>query len=232
LQKPPNTEVFINACLVWALALLVGMRASGGDRARVIAVGALLALGTLYKPVVAVCAAFLVGAHVAAPPGGAPGRRRALADGALIVAIGAVAWVVVVGYFALTRRLADFAGAVFTYNGFYTDTLVWNLLQGLAPRNLLPGAMVSLLPLVTVSLLGLTLVRWRMSRGKRCCSSPWPPRSSSRSPLRASSTRTTTNCGCRLWRWAPPGPSRLSTGSRGRARGSCTREARCSWASW
>lgn len=157
----PNTEVFLNACLIWAFALLVGMRASKGDRARVIAAGALLALATLYKPVVAVCAAFLVGAHVAAPPGGAPGRRRALTDGALIVAIGAVTWVVAVGYFALTRRLADFASAVFTYNGFYADTLVWNLLQGLAPRNLLPGAMVSLLPLVTVSLLGLTLVRWR-----------------------------------------------------------------------
>jgi len=156
----PNTEVFLNACLIWAFALLAGMRASKADRARVIVAGALLALATLYKPVVAVCAAFLVGAHVASPPGGAPGRRRALADGALIVAIGVATWMFVVGYFALTRRLADFAGAVFTYNGFYADTLVWNLLQGLAPWNLLPGAMVSLLPLVTVSLLGLTLVRW------------------------------------------------------------------------
>jgi hypothetical protein len=157
----PNTEVFLNACLIWALALLAGMRYSKGDKAGVIAAGVLLALATLFKPVVAVCAAFLVGAHLASPPGGAPGRRRALADGAIIVAIGAIAWVVVVGYFGLTRRLADFASAVFTYNGFYADTLVWNLLQGLAPGNLLPGAMVSLLPLVTVSVLGLTLVRWR-----------------------------------------------------------------------
>lgn len=156
----PNTEVFLNACLIWALALLVGMRASRGDRARVITAGVLLALATLFKPVVAVCAAFLVVAHVTSPPGGAPAKRRALADGALILAICALAWVGIVGYFGLTGRLADFASAVFTYNGFYADTLVWNLLQGLAPQNLLPGAMVSLLPLVTVSLLGLTLVHW------------------------------------------------------------------------
>ena len=157
----PNTEVFLNACLIWAFALLAAMSASKGGRTRVVAAGVLLALATLFKPVVAVCAAFLVGAHVAFPHGDVPGRRRALADGALIIAIGAMAWVGVVGYFALTRRLADFASAVFTYNGFYADTLVWNLLQGLTPGNLLPGAMSSLLPLVTVSLLGLTLVRWK-----------------------------------------------------------------------
>lgn len=157
----PNTEVFLNACLIWAFALLAGMRGSRGDRARIVLAGALLALATLYKPVVAVSAAFLVSAHVACPPGGAGRKRHALGDAALIVAIGVAAWLGVFGYFTLTRRLADFAGAVFTYNGFYADTLVWNLLQGLAPWNLLPGAMGSLLPLVTASLLGLTLVRWR-----------------------------------------------------------------------
>ena len=157
----PNTEVFLNACLIWAVALLVGMRGGGGDRTRVVLAALLLALATLYKPVVAVSAAFLVAAHVACPPRGAPGRRRALADAALVVAIGTAAWASVVGYFLLTHRLADFSSAVFAYNGFYADNLVWNLLQGFAPRNLLPGAMGSLLPLVTASLLGLALVRWR-----------------------------------------------------------------------
>lgn len=157
----PNTEVFLNACLIWAFVLLAGSRRARDGRARVVLAGALLALATLYKPVVAVSAAFLVGAEAALPPAGIGGRRRALANASAIVAIGVAAWLSVVGYFALTHRLADFTGAVFTYNGFYADTLVWNLLQGLAPWNLLPGAMGSLLPLVTASLLGLTLVDWR-----------------------------------------------------------------------
>ena len=156
----PNTEVFLNACLIWAFALLAGMHGGRGDRARVTAVALLLALATLYKPVVAVCGVFLVAAHLALPPGGATGRRRAVADAALIVAICGAAWLSLVGYFAMTHRLADFTGAVFAYNGFYADNLIWNLFQGLEPSNLLPGAMGSLLPLVTASLLGLTLVRW------------------------------------------------------------------------
>jgi 4-amino-4-deoxy-L-arabinose transferase-like glycosyltransferase len=44
----PNTEVFLNACLIWAFALLAGMHGGRGDRARVTAVALLLALATLY----------------------------------------------------------------------------------------------------------------------------------------------------------------------------------------
>jgi hypothetical protein len=113
----PNSEVFINACLVWALALL--LHASATSRAwRFVAVGTLFALASLYKQVVVAPAAFLVFAHIAAPPEGRS-RRQAFLDVLLIVTVGVAAWTAVLGYFAIEGRLAHFWGAVFDYNRYY-----------------------------------------------------------------------------------------------------------------
>jgi hypothetical protein len=115
----PNAEVFINACIVWAFALLV--RASGQPRVwRVLAIGGLFALASLYKPVAVATAALLALAHVAAPWPGCS-RRRALADAFLIGGVGAAAWVATGAYFAARGHFGDFYQAVFTYNHFYSS---------------------------------------------------------------------------------------------------------------
>src|SRR3989449_573322 len=82
----PNAEVFINACVVWAFALLV--RTTGPSVPRMLVVGALFALGSLYKPVIVAPAALLAVTHLAAPPAGHT-RRRALGDVGMIAAGGA-----------------------------------------------------------------------------------------------------------------------------------------------
>src|SRR2546422_5463525 len=82
----PNTEVFINACVVWAFALL--LRTTRPSLLRMVMVGALFAWGSLYKPVIVAPAALLAGAHLAAPPWGHT-RRRALGDVGMIAAGGA-----------------------------------------------------------------------------------------------------------------------------------------------
>jgi len=64
----PNAEVFINACVVWAFALLV--RAGGRPRLwRALAIGGLFALASLYKPIAIAPAALLGLAHVVATDG-------------------------------------------------------------------------------------------------------------------------------------------------------------------
>lgn len=114
----PNTEAFINACLVWAFALLA--RAGASARVwRFVAIGALFALASLYKQVVVAPAAFLALAHVIAPPAD-QSRGRALADASLIAGIGVVAWAAVLAYFAAVGRFGPFFEAVFAYNRAYT----------------------------------------------------------------------------------------------------------------
>jgi hypothetical protein len=147
----PNTEVFINACVVWALALL--LRASRPSLLRTIAVGALFALGSLYKPVIVAPAALLAVAYLAAPPPGHT-RRRALGDVFVLAAVGAVAWLGTFAYFAAVGRFADFYGAVFVYNQFYSGSVLNNLRAGLVPETLAPPILAIVIPLAVFTLAG------------------------------------------------------------------------------
>jgi 4-amino-4-deoxy-L-arabinose transferase-like glycosyltransferase len=106
----PNTEVFMNACLAWAFGLWLRSDEISSRTRRMLAVGALFALASLYKHVVIVCPALLAAAHVLLPPAaGRGGRRRALADVALIAAVGVGVWAGVFGYFAATGRADIFS---------------------------------------------------------------------------------------------------------------------------
>jgi hypothetical protein len=115
----PNAEVFINACIIWAFALLV--RSGGRPRVwRVLAAAGLFALASLYKPIAAAPAAALALAHIVAPGPGCS-RRRALADALCIGGIGGGAWLATGGYFAARGHFADFYQAVFAYNRYYSS---------------------------------------------------------------------------------------------------------------
>lgn len=159
----PNTEVFLNACLAWAFALLVGARADAGA-GRFLAVGALIAGGSLYKQVIVAPALLLALAHVAVPPEGRS-RARAAADVALIAAPGAVAWVAVSGYFMAVGHFAEFYEAVFTYNRFYVRQMPTFVARAFnLPRLVTDPYLQALVPLAALSLVG-ALAGW-----------PWRPR--------------------------------------------------------
>src|SRR5262249_10514727 len=96
----PNSEVFINGCVIWALARLLRAGRDGGV-GPVLGAGVLFALGSAVKQLVVVDAALLSCAHVAFLPAGPGGRRRALRDVAIMAGIGAAFWAAIVGYFAL-----------------------------------------------------------------------------------------------------------------------------------
>ena len=154
----PNTEVFVNACLVWAVALLLGARADSRP-GRLIAIGGLLALGSLYKQVIVAPAAAVLVAHVLLPPEGAS-RRRALVDVVLVASIVTVAWSGVLGYFALAGRFADFWGAVVDYNRHYVrifGPLSRTLLEAFRPQRLFPSIMVGLVPALALAAVGVVL---------------------------------------------------------------------------
>ena len=147
----PNTEVFINACVVWAFALLLGTNRP--SLLRMVVVGAFFAWGSLYKPVIVAPAALLAGAHLAAPPWGHT-RRRALGDVGVIAAVGAAVWLGTFAYFAGAGRFADFYGAVFVYNRFYSGSVLNNLRAGLVPQTLAPAILAIAIPLAVLTLAG------------------------------------------------------------------------------
>ncbi|MBI4271646.1 MAG: glycosyltransferase family 39 protein [Candidatus Rokubacteria bacterium] len=151
----PNTEAFINACVVWALALY----ARAGDRARVgrfVAIGALFAWASLYKQVVLAPAALLALVHLALPPAGRT-RLRALGDVGVVVAVGVAAWGATLAYFAAVGRFEAFWDAVVTFNRFYArgaGTSARSALLAFTPTWIGAEWLQSTVPLAALAALG------------------------------------------------------------------------------
>lgn len=158
----PNTEAFMNACLVWAFALLVRVERDRPGFGRFVAIGVLIALASLYKTVVVASAALLALAWLAWPPPGSGGRRRAVASVGVLATVGVVAWVLVVGYFAATGRFQAFNEAVFAYNRFYAGSITANLAKLFKPA--VHQAMISTIPIVACAAVGAVLGLYRGDR--------------------------------------------------------------------
>lgn len=126
----PNVEVFINACLVWALVLLLPARNavfSGPhlSTTAIIGAGVLFLIASLFKQIAAFPA--LLAALALALEGLRAGAfLRGLRMAALIAAIGAGGWALVALAFKVNGTLDAFLYGVFGYNSEYAGSIFNN----------------------------------------------------------------------------------------------------------
>ena len=150
--RDPNTEVFLNACLIWAFAVLARNHKVGLKTKHTIFIGLLFALGSFYKPVIIANALFLMCAHVIFPPEGA-NRKKALTDALIIGAIGAIGWIGAFAYFAATNRFEIFYQTIVSYNSYYSGNLLTNVFAPLSGRSELFLDFMN--PLVVLTVIGV-----------------------------------------------------------------------------
>lgn len=127
----PNTEVFINACIIWAFVLMLKTNYSQPWLWRYLSIGALLAIASLYKMVVISIAVALCVVHLAFPPGDRSDRKIAFKQIVVVVAVGAAAWGLVFVYFMIFGHIIDFYEIVFVFNRYYAKNILKNLIRGL-----------------------------------------------------------------------------------------------------
>src|SRR5262249_25295014 len=99
-------------------------------------------------------AALLSCAHVAFPPAGPGGRRRALRDVAIMAGIGAAFWAAIVGYFALTGEFKLFWVTTFGNNVAYIGSPLFNMYRYSRQGLRLPGFLGFALPVAALVVLG------------------------------------------------------------------------------
>jgi len=134
----PNTELFINVCLVWAFAILVSAHGSSLRSRSLLLVAVLFSAASLFKPLAIVPAGMMGAAHVGLAPRDT--RGKAIAHVLMMLGLVVAAWGVVAAYFAATGRFQAFNDAVFTYNGFYGGSVIRNLGRSFGLRRLFPHA--------------------------------------------------------------------------------------------
>jgi len=118
----PNSEIFINASLVWAFALAVRPRGTVG-RGRFLSACGLVALASLYKHVAAIPGGFFLAAralHDARTLDRGPALRFIAGRAAMLAAVGAAAWTATWAYFAAHGRGGDFIDTMIRYNMGYS----------------------------------------------------------------------------------------------------------------
>jgi hypothetical protein len=151
----PNTEVFINAALLWAFALYVRAEATALSWTRAITIGGLGLVASLYKPHELVVPAVLAVTAFALNRPAARGRQlaRTVAIAGVIVGGWAATWL----YFAVQGRAQAFREAVFDYNQAYAGSLLQNVAASFRGAELLGPSLPTLVPLVVLTGLGILL---------------------------------------------------------------------------
>lgn len=158
----PNAEAFMNPCLIWTFALLLRLPTDRIAVGRTVAIGALIALASLYKSV-AVSAGGLMVAHVVA----AGFARPSLIQATVVAAVGFFAWAGVFVFFAATDRLAPFVSTVFEFNQMYAGSALDNIVAGLRPDLLFAPVLLQFWPLIIPAIAGLLFTRSVVSRRAR-----------------------------------------------------------------
>jgi hypothetical protein len=157
----PNTEVFINAAMIWAFGLWATAGRPGVDVRRALAVGALFAWASFYKHVMIVPVGVLALAHVALPPA-ARTRREAAVEVAIAAGVGAVAWLASFAWFAAAGHLDVYYQTIFSYSAEYTARyggMLANLLYSMMPFLLVPEwlrfSLILMIPAAVAMIAGL-----------------------------------------------------------------------------
>lgn len=118
----PNTEVFINACTLWAFSLLIDSVSSGVSGRRAIAVGLLFAWASLYKPVIfPICV--LIYATLIWVNWKSELRSYLIRAACVSFLVTVAIWLLVFGFFAAIGHLGQFIDCVITYNRTYAGNI-------------------------------------------------------------------------------------------------------------
>lgn len=140
----PNTEVFINACQAWVLALLLRHAAGTIPLGSAVLLGCIATLATLYKPVAFVPATLAGIAYVCRERAGWIERFvRMLVCGGVSL----LGWLVVAGYFVVQGRGEAFFECVFGFNAVYVPSIGPTIWESFEPRTV-GFLVVALLPAV------------------------------------------------------------------------------------
>lgn len=137
----PNVEAFMNACLIWAFAVLLARTDSPPSWTHTVLAGLLFFAASAFKQIAIFPAVFIAVALILnhRPPDGRPLRgllNPGLARAVVMGLIGLAGWLAIFGTFHIAGTFADFYYAVFTYNQEYAGSLFTSIKRGLASRPL------------------------------------------------------------------------------------------------
>ncbi len=155
----PNTEVFLNACLTWAFALWLEVEFRRWSLGRTLGIGALFALGSLYKPVLFFPLLFWISFELFKLREDGRKDPKAFRRIWMVSAFSMAGWFFLMVWFCFRGALGDLTEALFSYNAFVFSQWPWSW----------SGSFLSLWPSFlwfATPLLGISILGWCFLRGE------------------------------------------------------------------
>jgi len=151
-----NTEIFMNACVIWAFVLFLNPGNRPFSVSRTALIGALFAWASLYKQVIIFIPLLLSIGHIGLPPTGTS-RQQAAVQIAIIGTIGAISWSLVFAYMTYTGRFQVFFDTIMTHAMAYAGSPSGNVAGAVSSGNLFEGVhrFMVVIPLVLLASIGI-----------------------------------------------------------------------------
>lgn len=121
--RDPNTELMINACVVFAFYLIVANRNDGLTFLKSVVVGLLFFWASLYKPVVAANVVFITLTYVLC----SGNRKQSLYNALTFGTVGVTGWLLLSSYFYATGRGDIFYQSIAVFNSHYSGNIFANI---------------------------------------------------------------------------------------------------------
>ena len=150
----PNSEVFINAWIIFGLFFLFGQLRGMIPWQQAVLAGLCFAMASLYKHVIVVIPLCAGLALIAFPQPGRT-RREAFFNVAIIGSIGVIIWGALFAYFWRTGRFDRMLDCLFRFNIHYSGNQKTNLMTALSLRRLFPSGLYDLIPLFFLTVGGM-----------------------------------------------------------------------------
>jgi len=159
----PNSEVFLNTCLVFVFAFFARADGRGLTPGRIIILGLFTSLASLYKQVVMADFFLFACVYVIFPPAKTTGRKKALLQILIISCVIVLCWALVLFCLSIRGSLNDFYRISVVFNKYYSGNTLGNIFIGLSPEKFFPPFFKFTIPafLFIVPLLVYALLKYR-----------------------------------------------------------------------
>jgi len=132
----PNSEVFINACMIWVFVVFLGAEERPIGHLKALWLGVLAAAATLFKHTIFLPFATLSIVYVIGTAQTKTLRAKRFVSVFVAFVVIVFCWLAAGGYFAAGGRFRDFYDAVFRYNISYIGNPLKSLWNSLGPKRI------------------------------------------------------------------------------------------------
>lgn len=156
----PNTEVFLNACLIWSFVFFIRANSAQGKLAHYLAASVIFGIASLLKQVIFIYVVAFATVQICLDLYNGKSKIRLLLHNALLASGIPIFWGCAFIYFWLSGKLNIFIQSSFVYPQYYAGDVLSNIRKGIEFNQLFPSFFANFVFYFIASLSAICIGLW------------------------------------------------------------------------